>query len=39
MFGPSAFITKLMGLFFDMDKLIGKDFAAGLATLKTVAEK
>lgn len=39
MFGPSAFITKLMGLFFDMDNLIGKDFAAGLATLKTVAEK
>ena len=39
MHGPSPFISKLMGLFFDMDKLIGKDFAEGLANLKAVAEK
>jgi hypothetical protein len=28
-----------MGLFFDMDTMIGKDFEAGLADLKAVAEK
>jgi uncharacterized protein YndB with AHSA1/START domain len=39
MHGPSAFITKLMGIFFNMDQLIGKDFEAGLANLKQVAEK
>lgn len=39
MHGPSAFITKLMGLFFNMDQMIGKDFEAGLANLKQLAEK
>lgn len=39
MHGPSAFITKLMGLFFNMDQMIGKDFEAGLANLKALAEK
>ena len=39
MHGPSAFITKLMGLFFNMDQMIGKDFEAGLAHLKQLAEK
>jgi len=39
MTGPSAYVTKLMGVFFDMDKMIGDDFAAGLANLKTEAEK
>lgn len=39
MHGPSAFITKLMGLFFNMDQMIGKDFEAGLAHLKQRAEK
>jgi uncharacterized protein YndB with AHSA1/START domain len=38
MHGPSPYISKLMGLFFDMDRMIGKDFEAGLANLKTVAE-
>ena len=38
-YGPSAFVTKVMGLFLDMDKMIGKDFEAGLADLKTLAEK
>jgi len=28
-----------MGLFFDMDTMIGKDFEAGLADLKTAVEK
>jgi hypothetical protein len=36
--GPSAFVTKLMGVFFDMDKMIGRDFEAGLAAMKTAAE-
>ena len=39
MHGPSAFITKLMGIFFNMDQMIGKDFEAGLANLKQLAEK
>lgn len=38
MYGPSPFISKLMGLFFNMDKLIGKDFESGLASLKRIAE-
>ena len=39
MYGPSAFITKLMGVFFNMDKMIGKDFEVGLENLKALAEK
>jgi len=39
MYGPSSFIFKVMGIFMDMDKMIGNDFAAGLANLKAVAEK
>ncbi|CAN5254589.1 hypothetical protein BH10PSE18_BH10PSE18_05950 [soil metagenome] len=35
----SPFVAKLMGLFFDMDTLVGKDFEAGLANLKATAEK
>ena len=38
-YGPSAYITKVIGLFFNMDTMIGKDFEAGLADLKTTAEK
>jgi hypothetical protein len=37
--GPSPFVTKLMGVFMNMDKMIGKDFEEGLATLKAKAEK
>ena len=36
--GPSPFMSKLMGVFVNMDKLIGKDFETGLANLKRVAE-
>lgn len=39
MSGPSQFITKLMGVFYSMDKMIGKDFDKGLAQLKQLAEK
>jgi len=37
--GPATFMMKLMGLFTNMDKMIGKDFENGLANLKAVAEK
>jgi carbon monoxide dehydrogenase subunit G len=39
MFGPAAYISKVMGIFFNMDNMIGRDFETGLANLKTVAEK
>ncbi len=39
MSGPMAFIPKVMGVFMSMDKMIGNDFEAGLASLKTIAEK
>jgi len=39
MYGPSTFMTKLIGTFMDMDDMIGRDFAAGLAKLKSVVEK
>jgi len=39
MTGPSLFVTKVMGVFFNMDKMIGKDFEQGLAQLKEAAEK
>ena len=37
--GPAPYVTKLMGLFFDMDKMVGRDFEVGLANLKAAAEK
>jgi uncharacterized protein YndB with AHSA1/START domain len=39
MYGPSPFISKLMGLFFSMDKMVGDKYEEGLASLKTIAEK
>lgn len=39
MYGPSTFMTKLVGTLMDMDDMIGRDFAAGLAKLKTIVEK
>jgi Polyketide cyclase / dehydrase and lipid transport len=39
MSGPATFVTKLMGVFVSMDKMIGKDFEAGLAQMKVVAER
>ncbi|MEO7454894.1 MAG: SRPBCC family protein [Gemmatimonadaceae bacterium] len=38
MYGPSAFMSKMMGVFFNMEKFVGGDFEKGLAGLKTVAE-
>jgi hypothetical protein len=39
MFGPSPFMSKVMGVFMDMDKMVGKDFEAGLESLKKQAEQ
>ncbi len=39
MTGRSPYIAKLIGIFIDMDNVIGKDFEAGLASMKTVAER
>ena len=39
MHGPSPFIAKVMGIFFSMDSMVGKDFEAGLANMKAAAEK
>jgi hypothetical protein len=39
MHGPAPFISKLMQVFINFDSMIGKDFEAGLANLKAVAEK
>lgn len=38
MYGPAPYLSKLMGLFFNMDTMIGKDFERGLADLKSAAE-
>lgn len=38
MHGPQLYIGKVMGLFIDIDKMVGADFEAGLANLKTAAE-
>lgn len=38
MTGPKTFMTKVMGVFTSMDKLIGPDFEKGLARLKADAE-
>jgi uncharacterized protein YndB with AHSA1/START domain len=38
MHGPAPYLSKLMGMFFDMDAMIGRDFEAGLAELKRAAE-
>ncbi len=39
MFGPSNYMSKVMSVFMSMDKMVGPDFEAGLAKLKTAAEK
>jgi carbon monoxide dehydrogenase subunit G len=37
--GASPYLTKLIGVFLDMDRMIGQDFEAGLADLKQRAER
>lgn len=36
--GPMPLMGKVMGLVFDMDAMVGKDFETGLANLKKVSE-
>jgi len=36
--GHTPFILRVMKLFFDMDKIVGKDFENGLANLKKIVE-
>jgi hypothetical protein len=38
-YGPLPFVSKLMGLFVSMDRLVGKDFEKGLNRLKLAAEQ
>ena len=38
MIGKNNFMSKAFGLFVDCDKMIGKDFEKGLASMKTVSE-
>jgi len=37
--GPSSFMSKVMQVFMDFDKMIGRDFETGLTNLKTLSEK
>lgn len=39
MSGQNNFIAKALHLVFDMDKMVGGDFEAGLASLKTIVDK
>ena len=38
MSGPLNFMMKLMQVFMSMDRMVGKDFEAGLASMKAAAE-
>jgi hypothetical protein len=38
-YGPSPFMSKLMGVFMNFDTMIGKEFETGLANLKARMEK
>ena len=39
MHGPSTYISKVMGLIIDMDKMVGRDFEAGLSNLQELAKE
>jgi uncharacterized protein YndB with AHSA1/START domain len=39
MHGPAPFMAKVMHVFINMDNMVGKDFATGLANLKRLTEK
>jgi hypothetical protein len=39
MYGPAPLMSKLMQVFMNLDNMVGKDFAVGLANLKRVTEK
>lgn len=37
--GPQPYFAKVMTIFFSMDSLLGKELEAGLANMKSIAEK
>jgi hypothetical protein len=37
--GPVPYVAKIIHLFIDVDRMVGTEFEAGLASLKTIAEK
>jgi uncharacterized protein YndB with AHSA1/START domain len=39
MHGPNIFMGKVMSVFMNMDRMVGKDFEKGLAKLKAAAEQ
>lgn len=39
MHGPANFMSRLIQVFMNLDHMIGRDFEAGLANLKTLTEK
>jgi hypothetical protein len=39
MHGPAPYLSKLMGVVFDIEGRIGKDFEAGLANLRALTER
>jgi len=39
MHGPATFISKVMQVFINLDKMVGKDFETGLSNLKQLTEK
>lgn len=39
MHGPTPYFAKIIHLFVSMEKMVGRDFEAGLADLKAVAER
>ena len=39
MSGRMPFVSKVMTVFIDMDRMIGRDFESGLETLKALVEK
>lgn len=39
MYGASPYLSKLMCLFFSMDKMVGSKYEEGLANLKVIAEQ
>lgn len=39
MYGPSPYISKLMTIFFSIEKMVGKKYEEGLTNLKAIAEK
>ena len=37
--GPNPYLGKVMSVFVNMDRMVGRDFETGLANLKAAAER